>query len=552
MNGKKWLALALTLVACGDASGGGSTDSGAATSGSSATSGGSSSEDVTAAVESAGVKSANSDPANATVTDETIVIGLASEPSTLWGAASGKQENESQIITSTLMDTLVTVDKNTGDILPRLAKSWEWTDGTHCRFTLRDDVTMSDGSPLVADDVVYTVGVWKEYSGNNDTGSYIVGAEAQDEHTVTIEFTTAAPDFLAMLAWSNFGIVSEAEVEAAGGIEAVGRNPVIGSGKYRFKEWKNGQSITVERNDGYWDSNWKGYFKTITFTFTNDAAAREMAVESGDAQVAYDMPVSMARTFAANPNVNTVIYPFGQVSHLWYNMGENAGATKDIRVRQAIELALNFDALAQVGSAGFAAPALGYFPAESKYYNQTYTTEERAVNIEKAKELLAEAGYAEGLELTALGTAESTDLYTVIQANLRDIGITVKIDTPDIPQFVMGANGGEYDIISVGELADYRYPALLGFVRWANINTFWIGGPKWTNEEIENLVYAAIEEPDEAKAKEMLGQVEQLMKENVMVSNIAAEMKATVMAGDLKGFTTIERGFMDPTNFYRG
>ena len=563
MKSKKWIALALAcvmllaLAACGGdttaASSGGSSGTAAASgsSGSSGSAGGSTTEEVTAAIANAGVKGANADPANTTVTDENLVIGLASEPSTLWGAASGKQENESQIINSALMDNLVNADKQTGDIIPELATSWEWVDGTHCRFTLRDDVTMSDGTPLVADDVVYTVGVWKEYSGNNDTGSYIVGAEAEDEHTVVIEFTTAAPDLLAMLTWSNFGIASEDEVNAAGGIDGVGRNPLIGSGKYRFKEWKNGQSITIERNDNYWDKDWKGYFKTITFTFTNDGAAREMAVESGDAGVAADMPVTQAATYAQNPNVSTIIYPFGQVMHLWYNMGDNAGATKDLKVRQAIDLALNFDAMSMVASGGFGQSALGYFPTDSKYYNATYTNEERAVQLDQAKALLAEAGYGDGLELSILGLQDTVPLYTVIQANLRDVGINLKIDAPDVPQFVMGANGGEYDMIVVGELADYRYPALLGFMRWANINTFWIGGPKWTTDEIESTIYAAIEEQDEAKAKEMLGTVEQLMKDNCVVSNICPEMHAAIIGPDLKGYTTIERGFMDPTNFYR-
>ena len=111
--------------------------------------------------------------------------------------------------------------------------------------------------------------------------------------------------------------------------------------------------------------------------------------------------------------------------------------------------------------------------------------------------------------------------------------------------------GGDYDMIVVGEYTDFRYPTLLGFVRWANINTFWIGGPKWTTEEIENTIYAAIEEQDEAKAKEMLGQVEQLMKDECLVSNICPEMHAGIVAADLKGYTTIERGFIDPTNFYK-
>lgn len=541
MNVKKLICLCLAailvlgLAACG----GSSASAGTATDGA-----------ETGAADSS-AQNAGEATANTSVSDETLVVGLASEPSTLWGAAEGKMENEAQIINNALMDSLVKIDKDTGDITPCLATSWEWVDSTHCRFTLRDDVTMTDGSPLTADDVVYTVGVWTAYSANNDTGMYISGAEKNDDHTVTIAFNTVAPDLLAMLSWSNFGIASEDEVNAAGGIEAVGRKPVIGTGKYKFVEWINGQSITLERNDNYWDKDWKGYFKTIRFTFTNDGAAREMAVESGDAQIANDLPVAQAATYASKDNVQTIIYPFGQVMHLWYNMGEKAGATKDQRVRKAIELALNLDAMTAVSTGGFGEIALGYFPTDSKFYNAVYTKEEMAVQVDAAKELLAEAGYGDGLELRILCTQDAMPLSTVIQDNLRQIGITLTIDAPDVPQFVMGANGGDYDIIQVGDYADFRYPPLMMSLRWANINTFTIGGTKWTTEELENAIYAAIEETDEAKAKEMFRDVELYIKDNTMLTNICPEMHGVVIAKDLKGFSTIERGFIDVTNFYR-
>ena len=161
-----------------------------------------------------GVYGANEDPANTEVTDETLVIGLSAEPSALWAAGTGKVENEMMIISNALYDTLVKVDRNTGDVLPNLATEWEWVDDTHCKFTLRDDVTMTDGTPLVADDVVYTVNTAIEFSPNSDTGRYFVDAVADDEHTVTIGFTSKAPDLLNQIAWSNYGIVSEDEINA--------------------------------------------------------------------------------------------------------------------------------------------------------------------------------------------------------------------------------------------------------------------------------------------------------------------------------------------------
>ena len=530
-------AMTLSLAACG---GGKSKDAAPK------------SEDTAAPAVS--VATPNTDPVNTEKTEETLTIGLPSEPSTLFGMAAGKTENEEQIINAALLDSLVTYDYGTNEIKPNLATEWEWTDDTHLKFTLRDDVTMSDGTPLVADDVVYSCKIWADINATNDTGKYIAGATADDEHTATIEFNTVAPDFETMMTWANFGIFSEDEINAVGGLEGVQTNPAVGSGKYKFKEWKSGQSITIERNDNYWNKDYAGYFKTIVFTFTNDAAAREMAVESGDTQVAIDMPISQAATYAKNDTINTTIYSFGQETHLWYNMGEKAGATKEQKVREAIDKAIDFNAVTQVGTAGFAKPALSYWDESCDFYSASYTEEERAVDVEGAKELLKEAGYEDGLELTLLGLAHDTALYTVIQANLADVGITLKIDTPDTAQFVEGAFGGDYDLIIVGDTPAIRTPAsVMPFLQKTNAEGpgIVIGGPKWTSDEIDTTITEMIAESDADKTKELAAKLDELVKDQTICSNLYSEMKAAVYAKDLKGYRTIVRGFIDVTSFYK-
>lgn len=552
MKTKRILALALagamvmSMAACG-----GSDNSSNGTS-SNTTSG----DNGSAAESTVSVTEPNQDPANTEKTDEELVIGLASEPALLYGVAGGNVQNEEQIIGHAMFDSLVKYNYNTHEVEPKLATSWEWTDDTHLKFTLRDDVMMSDGTPLVADDVVYTCNeIWVALNQANDTGKNIVGATADDEHTVTIEFNSVAPDFLTMLTWTNFAIVSKDEVEAAGGLEAVSKEPAnIGTGPYKFKEWKHGQYVLLERNEDYWDKDYAGYYKTIKFTFTSDAAAREMAVESGDAQVAYDMPISQAATYAASDVVNTTIYNFGQTTHLWYNMGDNAGATKELKVRQAIDKALNFDAIAQVGTAGFAKAAMSYWDPSCDFYQENYTAEERAVDIEGAKALLAEAGYENGLEITALGLGDITPVLTVMQANLAEAGITLTLDTPDTAQFVEGAFGGNYDIICVGDTPNVRTPAsVMPFLNNNNVygTGMVIGGPKWTSDEFDSKITELITATDTDSAKAVATELDNMVKEQMVCSNLYSEMKASVFAKDLKGYSRMERGFIDATSLYK-
>ena len=234
-------------------------------------------------------------------------------------------------------------------------------------------------------------------------------------------------------------------------------------------------------------------------------------------------------------------------------MGPNAGATADLKVRQAIDKALNFDAIAGIGTAGMGHEVHSYFPDESKFYNETFTTEERAQDIEGAKALLAEAGYDDSnpLELNIVGMQDQNDVFTVIQANLAQVGVKLNINIVDTPQFVEQSNSGTYDLIHVGDLVDARYPSIMVFFKSANINTFCIGGAKWTTPEIEEKIAAFIEEPDEAKAKEEAAELENIFKENMCYSNTYAEMHAALTAPDLMGYTTLERGFLDCTNFYK-
>lgn len=531
-------AMTLSLAACG---GGDAKDASTGSAG--------------AEAKTAGIITPNQDPANTEKTDETLTVGLASEPSTLYAAAVGKSENEAMIINSALTDTLVTYDYGTNEVKPNLATEWEWVDDTHLKFTLRDDVTMTDGTPLVADDVVYSCNnVWIALNATNTTGKYLVGAVADDEHTVTIEFNTVAPDFIKFMCWTDFGIVSEDEVNAAGGIEAVSTKPVAGCGPYKFVEWVNGQSVKLERNEEYWNKDYAGYYKNIVFTFTNDAAAREMAVESGDADIAYQMPVSQAATYAESDVVNTAIYTFGQTTHLWYNMSKNAGVTKEQKVREAIDKALDFDAIAQVGTAGLQKAADSYWDPSCEYYTADYTKEERAVDVDAAKKLLEEAGYADGLEVTILGTADMNPVFTVMQANLKEAGITLNINTPDVAQFVEGAFGGTYDLICVGDSPAVRTPeTVMTFLRKENAEGpgMVIGGPKWSSDEIQSTIDELIVEPDLEKSKELATTLDEMMKEQTICSNLYSEMTATVYGKDLKGYNTLERGYPDVTRFYK-
>ncbi|MGI6057452.1 MAG: ABC transporter substrate-binding protein [Bilifractor sp.] len=495
------------------------------------------------------------DPANTEKSDEEVVIALTSEPSVIYDTAAGTTENESQLIENALFDNLVDFDYAENKVIPNLATDWKWTDGTHLQMTLRDDVIMGDGTPLVADDVVYTCNqIWVALNQTNDTGKHIITATADDDHTVTIEFADVAPDYVAMLSQPSFGIVTEDEINAAGGLEGVSKQPTVGSGKYKFKEWVKGQYIVLERNDDYWNKDYTGYFKTIRFKFISDTSAKEMGIESGDIDLAYEIPVSQAAVYMNKDNIKTSIYsPSSGISHLWYNMGENAGATKDEKVRAAIDKALDFDAISEVATAGYSEKVYSYFDSSCSFYSPVYTDEDRAVDIEGAKKLLDEAGYGDGLELTAVTLVKNADIFTVIQENLAKIGITLNIETPDTAEYVQTVMGsGDYDLMMAGDACAIRNPAnVMTVLMKSNVNTVTFGGPKWTNDEIDSLITELIQATDNDKATKIATQLATIVKDQTICSNLYQEKAACVFAKDLKGFNTIIRGYVDVTTLYK-
>ena len=529
--------MALSLAACGG-NGGDKPATGTEASGGS----------VQEQMEASGLQTANSETGNTQTTDETIVVQLGSYPDYLWHpGAEQSGANEEQIINSAILDRLVDYDEVTNEVVPMLAESWE-DDGQTFTFHLRSGVKMTDGSDFTADDVVYSVNVWKEKCATNDTGKYIESVEKVDDSTVAIKFNCVAPEILKMLSWGNFGIVSEDEVNAVGGLEAASQNPVMGSGKYKFKEAKTGEYIILERNDNYWNPDYKGYFKEIKFTFVNDSNAKVSAVMSGDAQVAYDMPVAQANSFATNEELRTYLYTNGEVEHLFFNMGEGH-PTSDVLVRQAIDKALDYDAIAAVATAGFGTQALSYVQKAAPYYKEGWTAEEKAVDIEGAKDLLAQAGYDESnpLKITTVTLPDLMDVYTVMQANLKEAGIELEIQQVDMGGFVPAMLFDKsYDIVAIGDNLVMRTPQMPQFVSPGIV----FGGP---NKELPDHVeiLTRLMAASDADAPAILEEYQNKLKEDYACTNLYEAYRASIVGKDIKGFAIRERGYIDVTTLYK-
>jgi peptide/nickel transport system substrate-binding protein len=353
-------------------------------------------------------------------------------------------------------DTLVMFDPEL-NILPGLAESWEASeDGLTWTFSLRDGVTFHDGSPLTASDVVFSLERIKDpdiASPRSGDFEKIASVEAPDDTTVVITLSEPFSPLLSKLAQSLNVIVSQAVAEANGNDL---NGTVVGTGPFTFTEYIPQTRMVLEKNENYWGTDDAGnplpYLDGITFQFFPEAAARTTAIQTGSVDFIEYVPSSDVELLRADPNVEVVGGLSANFRNLYLNV--TRPPLDNVLVRQAIAYAIDEQAivdLALFGTGGVAAsgttiPTGNFYAAEDSPYN--------GQDLEKARELLAEAGFADGFSFDIYVTSTYDFLRTpaeIIQANLAEVGVTANIIAEDWSIYLPTAQAHDFDATILGE-----------------------------------------------------------------------------------------------------
>lgn len=378
--------------------------------------------------------------------------------------------------------------------VPMLAESVDISeDGLTYTFKLRQGVKFHNGKEMTSEDVVASMNRWIGISSRAKVLLTNAKFEAIDKYTVKLTVEKASSDVLIIIATqAQFpAIMPEEIIESA---PAEGVSEYIGTGPYKFVEWKQDQYIHLARYAEYQPVNGKasGYSgrkdaptENLYFDFVTDHSTRIAGTKTGKYDVADSIPIENYDELAADKNINLHTFPGGALT-AFLNTSEGLLA-KDVKFRQAILAALNND---EILLASFAKPELyslapGYLntnqvqwdnDAGKEYYNQA--------NPEKAKKLLKEAGY-NGEEITLLTTKDYNEMYTatlVIQEQLRSIGMNVKVDNYDFPTFLETKNDrSKWDLFVASTGYQLTPPQLLA------VNPDWAG---LDNETVKNALAA--------------------------------------------------------------
>ncbi|MGC8786085.1 MAG: ABC transporter substrate-binding protein [Anaerolineae bacterium] len=375
----------------------------------------------------------------------------------------------SRMVARHVLDTLVAVNPADGSINPCLATSWEISpDGRVYTFKLRQDVKFHDGTPFNAEAVKFNF----DYTARPDVrhgfawsaigGENYEKCEVVDEYTVKIYFKEPNSAFLLSLSDGGLGIDSPTAMQQAG--EDYGVKVLVGTGPFKFKEWVKDDHTTLVRNDEY---NWAPaffkhqgppYLDEIVYRDVQDVATRVAALEAGELHVATVTEPFVAQ-LRANKDLQIVTTPKAGTSRM-FTMNLGKPPTDDIRVRRAINHAINKEALLQLPAwSGIGKVAIAPLPSNMvpngdlsslKPYDYEY-------NPEKAKALLEEAGWKVGadgirekdgqkLVLDMVTTATSVPQVEPIEQMLREVGIKMNIRTGDFNFWISECEKGNYNI----------------------------------------------------------------------------------------------------------
>lgn len=432
-------------------------------------------------------------------------------------------DGESAKVTVNLFETLVNFGEQDTTIHPGLAESWDVTeDGLTYTFKLREGVKFHDGTDFNAEAVVKNFERWKGgaeekfyyyHSMFKAEGKDIIQEViAEDEHTVVFKLTRPQAPFLKNLAMFSFGIASPTAFEQYG--ESFGENPV-GTGPFKFVEWKRNDSITIEKFDGYWQEGLPKLEKVI-FRSIPDNSARLNALIAGDIDLADGINPSDAKTIEGNPALQLVERPSMNIGYLGLTVTRPPFDNK--LVRQAVNHAIDKQAIVDAFFLGRAQPAVNPMPPTISGYNDA--VEDYAYDPEKAKALLAEAGYdGTPIELWAMPVPrpympDGRKVAEAIQKNLQDVGIPSEIKSAEWATYLEMAKNGEYDAFLLGWTGDNGDADNFIYTLLDKDNIGSNNYSYYSNDEVHNLLVQAQSEVDEEKRNELYKQAQVLIKED--------------------------------------
>lgn len=404
---------------------------------------------------------------------------------------------------------------------PSLAEEVENPDPTTYVYKLREGVTFSNGDPLTAEDAAYSLNRNLDPKSGTFWADWYVNVKkivATDD--LTVEVTLKQPDetFNKFMGTAAGTVVQKKFVEQQGDDFGGPKGGLMCTGPFVLTDWTPGQSITVERNEDYWDSDNLAKVQEITFEFVTDPSALTAGLESGEIDGAYDVPLTLessdAGTVYLGQSTQFVASPFTP----------RPGPVQDVRIREALSLVIDRSAVADTIYKDSAVGLFSYYmPATWTYSRDIFAAQLEAlpspdtVDVEAAQalvdEYVAEEGEVRELKLQiSADDPSSRQLATYIESEAEKIGIPIKVVSLPSNQAIAVAFDPElkkqYDIIVGTGYIDIGDP--LAWVIWGLTPDGAFNDFGYDNPEVTELIEQARQTDDDDERADLLGQIQDI------------------------------------------
>ncbi len=509
-----------------------------------------------------------------------VMSGLAQEKVLVFGSSGDAVRLDPADVTDgesiqrmdNIFEGLVEYEAGSTEIKPCLAESWEISeDGTEIVFNLRRGVKFHDGTDFNADAVVFSFE--RQYNPEHPYHQYgewpywgymfsdIEKMEKIDDYTVKLTLKDPNASIMTSLAMFTVAIVSPANAEKF--TEDAFKNP-CGTGPFKFVEWVKDDHITLETNEDYWRE--RPELDKLIFRVIEDPSARLLALEVGEVHgIEYPNPSDLER-IEANSNLVLMTEPGMNVGYMAMNTGygyvdANKNGVKDDDepfeklpgyfepltkkgVRQAINMAIDKEAIVRDIYMGTAALAkTGVPPGVLGHHDGI---EDYPYDPERAKELLAEAGYPDGFEVTLHVMPVSRPymfdppkIGEAIQSYLAAVGITVNFYQVDWSTYLQETEAGQHQMCMLGWTGDNGDPDNFMNVLYG-LNACSIGTAGnyafYTNEENQKLLTAALRTYDVKEREEYYKKAQELVHEDAGWVFLAHSNQNVVFRNNVEGF----------------
>ena len=462
-------------------------------------------------------------------------------------------------ILTNLYDTLLEPTPDGHSVQPGLAESYQLSDdGLTFTAKLRANLKFADGSPLTVDDVKWSLDRARDSKNGtwNFTLESIDSITTEGADTVALHLKHPDPALTAALAIFNTSIMSRKLFEAAPGAtdadkaKAFAEKPV-GSGPFMLESWQRGTQMVIKRNPYYWQMGEDGkalpYLDEVDFQIIPDDATRILKLQAGEIDGAEFIPYARVAELKGDPNLNMELFPSTKVTYLTLNIRPKLkdgtpNPLSDVRVRQALNYAIDKDALIKVVTFGVGQPERSYMSSSTPlFYGPSPAY---AYDLDKAKALLKEAGQDGGFSLEAQGLAGSGDdsaNLSTIQQMWSQLGVKLSIVQADNANMVSRYDAADFqiqtgywtdEIIDPSEITSY-------FAYFPTTESQHSG---FNDPTIQEIFVKSGKEADKAKRAEMYKQIQEIYMKAAPIVFLYQSPYPVGLRKSVQGFVQIPLG----------